>query len=213
MINSKQRLKIVLIFAGFCGCYGAVIYKLYRMQIVQHVFYKNLAKKQSQISITQNPPRAFIFDRNGVAIASNREALSAFIIPKKIQNKEVVAQFLEKNFPKSYQQFQSKKDATFLYIARRLTKEQEQLLRESGLKDIKFLHEPSRYYPYSSCASIVGLTDIDNHGITGIEYTYHKQLAGLPATCIIQKDARSGTFYTQKDVSTARGRNAQVEWS
>jgi cell division protein FtsI/penicillin-binding protein 2 len=201
MISSKQSIKITLIFIGFCCGYAIAIYKLYFMQIVQHEFYKGLAKKQSQITLTQNPARALIFDRNGIVIAANKETTSAFITPKKLHQKKALLFFLEQYFPKAYiQLLHEKQNAPFLFIARRLTDAQKQLISNAHLiKDIKLLYEPGRFYPHPACIPIIGLTNIDNKGISGIEYNFDEILAGTPATFVIQKDARDNSLYVQKD--------------
>lgn len=81
-----------------------------------------------------------------------------------------------------------------MYIARRLTPEQKKLIEEAQLPDIQFLQEPSRFYPVPSAGAIVGITDIDNNGLFGIEKNCDAQLKGKPHTIRIEKDARSGQY-------------------
>ena len=82
-----------------------------------------------------------------------------------------------------------------MYIKRRLSAKEIALIESSGLTDIKLLKEPSRFYPIQSVGPIVGITDIDNQGLFGIEALYNTTLAGKPTTYIVEKDARSGRFY------------------
>ena len=82
-----------------------------------------------------------------------------------------------------------------MYLKRRLSAKEIALIESSGLTDIKLIKEPSRFYPIQSVGPIVGITDIDNQGLFGIESLYNTTLAGKPTTYIVEKDARSGRFY------------------
>lgn len=96
-----------------------------------------------------------------------------------------------------------------MYIKRKITDQERQFIEKSGLEDIQFLKEPSRFYPYQHNATIIGITDIDNQGIFGIEMLFNKRLAGEPSTHVLQKDARSGTFFFEKE-TTKEGKESDT---
>jgi cell division protein FtsI (penicillin-binding protein 3) len=173
---------------------------LYIIQIKQRDFFTTLAKQQYQITQTQFPERGLILDRTGKELTLNKDSLSAFIVPTNIINIEALEQFLKKNFPSALERLYQHPDSHFLYIKRKLTPEQQKLIEQSSICDIKFLKEPSRLYPYESLSHIIGITDIDNKGLSGIEMMYNDHLAGMPSTMSLEKDARSGHFYFNKEI-------------
>lgn len=197
-MDNTQQLRATSIFFFFCICYGAIIVNLFFLQIRQHNFYKELAQKQYQTTITYTPERALILDRNGTPIALNKKAISAFICPNKIKDDEQLTTFLQLYFPQSHKRYQDKPNAPFMFVQRNLTNEQMDLINTYGIHQIQYIEEPHRHYPFACLASTIGITNIDNIGNLGIEYMFNKQLQGTPSSCTLQKDARSGLFYFEK---------------
>lgn len=203
MTNNAYVIRSATICLVFVLCYLIVICSLFLIQIQQHDFYTHLGTQQYYISVTTYPERAGIFDRNHVPLALNHEQISAFIMPQRIKNKQHVGAFLQAQFPESYGRYQTHEHKQFMYIKRNLSHDEIQSIKQSGIKDIHFIKEPHRWYPLACASTIVGSTDIDNHGAFGIEYTYEAQLAGSPSTYQLEKDARSGYFYVTKETQIA----------
>ena len=196
---SKSRSSII--FLLFAGAYLVVIANLIYLQVIQHSFFTQLGQKQYHVTITSFPPRGLILDRNGKFLAINKDSLAAFILPKQLDNKKQLEAFLAKHFPAARERLRTHSQAHFLYVQRKLTPEHIELIEKSNVTDIKFLNEPSRYYPAPSTASLIGLTDIDNHGLFGLELQFDKELAGTPSSVSLEKDARSGHFYFNKETT------------
>lgn len=197
-MKAAYKLRTGIIFLLFCFGYFLILFNLYSIQIKQKSFFCNLAKQQYNVTITNTPERALIYDRRKQPLALNKHSLSAFIMPKKVEHVEQLEQFLKKQFPQAWQRWVNHPDAHFLYVKRKLTPEQITLLEEKNLADIKLLKEPNRFYPIEPAGPLVGITDIDNVGQFGIEMLFNQQLAGIPTTYCLEKDARSGHFYFTK---------------
>ena len=178
------------------------------LQLIQHSFFTQLGEKQYHVTITNYPPRGLILDRSGKFLAINKDTLAAFMLPRQLEMRPQLEKFLAKHFPAALERLKSHKNAHFLYIQRKLTPEQLQLIQQSAITDIKILAEPNRFYPLPAAASLIGITDIDNKGLFGLELQFDKQLAGTPSTVMLEKDARSGHFYFTKE-TTQEGLNAQ----
>ena len=200
-MDSSINNRVPLVFVFFMLLYGVIIINLYRIQIHQHNFFSQLGKKQYHKQIIKQAPRAAIYDRAGNVLALNKEGLSAFINPKHVQHMAEIKEFLNYHFPDAYKRLLTHETDNFMYIKRRLTANEEQLLCTSGYTDIKLLAQPSRFYPVASTGPIVGLTDVDNQGLFGIECMYNKQLIGTPTISVLEKDARSGNFYFTKQLT------------
>lgn len=210
MIMIERNTKVIFIFLFFILLYIIIIFKLYLTQIKNFNFYNNLGQNQYKIKITSKPARAEIVDRNNIPIAINKESLAAFIIPSNIEKPKELNKFLSKYFPQAYKKLCENKDKHFMYIKRKLSQEEIKLIEQHNLEDIKLLKEPSRFYPIESVGPIVGITNIDNQGLFGIELLYNKILAGEPTTQILEKDARSGHFYFKNETKIEGESSRQV---
>jgi cell division protein FtsI (penicillin-binding protein 3) len=190
------KARLITVFFAFVFVYFIVIGNLYRVQIQQNLFFKQLGQQQYKVTIIKTPARAEIYDRSAIQpLAMNKESLSAFIIPQQLEDTIAVKKFLAKNFPQAADRLEKNMHTHFMYIKRRLSSAQIALIQKDALNDIKLLKEPSRYYPIESVGPLVGITDIDNQGLFGIELMCNQQLAGKPSTFMLEKDARSGHFY------------------
>ena len=165
---------------------------------IKHKFFKDLALKQHQTIISIAPERAFIYDRKNKIVAFSQNSYSAFITPKNIKEKKELLKFLKKNFPKIYNNFEQYKNKHFMYIKRHLEEHELELIKKINLEDIHLLEEPKRCYPYNSLIPILGLTDIDNIGISGLEYFYNSQLIGENSTFLLQKDGHTKNYYKKE---------------
>ncbi|MCF7899933.1 penicillin-binding protein 2 [Candidatus Babeliales bacterium] len=195
------KLRTIIIFLFFCSLFGLALFYLFSLQIKQHEFFINRAQKQYFVTVTQLPPRASIIDRNNQPLALNKESLAAFILPRTIKDSKKLKRFLQKHFPTCLKQWNRKPKAHFLYVKRRLTDAEQELIQASNIEGLHILSEPSRFYPNNAAGSLTGITNIDNSGLFGIELYYDKQLAGTPNTNRLEKDARSGTFYFAKETT------------
>lgn len=193
------KLRSGFIFFLFLSVYGAIVCNLYILQIYQRDFYVQLGKQQYSLTLKTIPTRACIYDRNNNYLAMNKDSFAAFIIPNELSMVERVERFLKKHFPKALTRLHENPHANFMYIKRRLTQEQRELIEQAAISDIKILKEPSRFYPLMAAAPVIGITDSDNKGLMGIELVTEKQLSGVPSTVSLQKDARSGLFYFAKE--------------
>jgi cell division protein FtsI (penicillin-binding protein 3) len=196
--NNFIRSMLVVILC--CIFYGIIGFNLYLIQIQQNSFFKNLGEKQYNVTMQTFPQRAYIYDRNNNPVAINKDSLSAFILPKGLCNEKETLEFLKKHFTQAHDKFNEYKNKSFMFIKRNLTESDIELIKKYGNTDINILKESSRFYPYESMGSILGITDIDNHGQFGLELQYNQKLQGTPTTFKLKKDAKAHHFYFSKEM-------------
>lgn len=194
-----DRARLTLLFFCFCSAYGAIIINLFFIQVKNGAFYKEKAFQQYTYVLEQYPERALITDRYNNPLALNRPSYTAFTIPYLIHTNRRTLAFLQAHFPSAYETIIHNPYKQFIFIKRHLSSEQLDLIQTNSVEGIHLLQEEGRYYPQSSMSTIVGITDVDNKGIAGIEYTHNARLIGSPAICTLEKDARSGTYYFHKN--------------
>lgn len=197
-MNKASSFRIALVFFIFCFLYFAILLNLFFIQIIHQQFYLNIGKSQYAATCAIEQPRAVILDRSGQFLTLNKESIAAFILPRHIEDRQKLISFLRDYFLAALERLHEHENAHFLYVKRRLNQQEIDLIVSSGIADIKFLREPSRYYPLSCAGALVGVTDIDNKGLFGIELFFNKQLAGQPSVAFLEKDARSGHFYFER---------------
>jgi len=201
-IALKYRLSIL--FLALTLLYGGIIIRLYLIQITYSSFFQSLGDQQYLMNVIKTPHRALIYDRHCIPLARNKFFTSAFIIPLRLRQKDALISFLTTHFPEAAQRLKEHPKAPFLYIRRRISEQEERMLRSSELVDILFLEEPGRWYPQESAAPLVGLTTIDNEGSAGIELLYNEQLRGVASLVTLKRDARQGHhFYFERHLTKA----------
>jgi cell division protein FtsI (penicillin-binding protein 3) len=209
-MNAQYNSRLSGIFFLFVGLYFLVLINLYVLQVQKSRFFKSRAERQYHTSITMTPSRAEIYDRTGIQpLAMNKESVSAFIMPSRLEDPEGLKKFLARHFPTAYERLKKSGHLHFMYIKRRLTAKQKALIEKSAISDIQLIKEPSRFYPIQGVGALVGITDIDNHGMFGIEHMYNTQLTGTPSTYLLAKDA-SSHFYFKKEIKVQGSQGAPI---
>ena len=126
--------------------------------------------------------RADVLDRNGERLATSISVYSLYADPTAIWDVSEVAGELVAVFPEldfeTLQNRLSNLDRRFVWIKRSLTPEERNMVFNLGLEGLGFREESRRYYPKGSLAShVLGFTDVDGNGLSGLEYTLEDRLS------------------------------------
>ncbi len=201
-MNTIFKLRLTTIAFVFLSLFIAILAHLYFLQIRKNSFFSSLGQQQYHLTTKITPIRAAIYDVKNKLIATENSIISIFTTPNNLKNKTAVITFLSHNYPAALARLTKNPDAHFIYVARNISAEELERLTQNPIEDIHILEEPGRYYPINCLGTILGKTDIDNQGISGLELLYNEQLAGTPTTVQIEKDARSGRYYFNKKTIT-----------
>jgi len=117
--------------------------------------------------------RPDIVDRNGEILATDIKTGSLFAEPRRIVDADEAIEKLATVLPDiDYEQTYNKlrSGTGFVWLRRQLSPRQQSDIMALGIPGIGFRTEKRRFYPGGpTAAHILGLTDIDNRGISGIE--------------------------------------------
>jgi cell division protein FtsI (penicillin-binding protein 3) len=132
------------------------------------------------------PERGDIVDRNGDPLARTIDAWTIAIHPRKvIGDKLALARRLAELMPEySEEQYFSllKSGKSFFYLRRRAPPGLVEAVNAIGEPGLALQREPDRLYPQTSLAAhVIGYTDIDGHGVAGMERAFDQSLSD-PAT-------------------------------
>lgn len=121
-----------------------------------------------------------IVDRNGNMLATNLKIASLYADPRKVQNPREAAVRLAQVLPElSAGEMQNRlmSGKNFVWLKRGLTPREQYEVNRLGLPGLYFHNEERRVYPQGSLAvHVLGYTDIDGKGISGIEQHFDEQL-------------------------------------
>jgi cell division protein FtsI (penicillin-binding protein 3) len=138
--------------------------------------------------------RADIVDRNGTVLATNLVTASLYANPREVPSPRAAAAALSKVLPELKQEEIESKlaaDKSFVWLKRNLTPKQQYAVNRLGIPGLSFQREERRVYPHGSLAAhIIGFTDIDNHGIAGVERQFEPRLAEEHAPLALSMDIR-----------------------
>ena len=203
MENNKRtkiakRGVILLVFFVFLSAVIAVT--LFRIQILGYDNYQKKVIEQLTVETSVNPLRGIIYDRNGTVLASNKTTWVLYIIPKKIQDPELIARELSKIINCEYDTIlekAKKKGYKYQIIDNNIEQEEaksiRQLIDNYNLEDqIELDASSTRYYPFSNlCSHTLGFVNSDGTGIYGLERVYNNLLEGTNGKYITAQDAQS----------------------
>ena len=180
---------IVLLICGFCAVLGRCFY----LQHTKYDFYKKRADRQQLKIIEHSARRGMILDRKGRILAASRTGYSIAFDPKVMddsrENINRIARLLEIDSSKLYQDFLKRKKQRFMYVKRDITKDIADKVRNLAVEGVVVKREFFREYPMGSiAASVIGITDVYNKGLEGLELQYDKYLSGEPGRTLYSMD-------------------------
>jgi len=162
------------------------------VQIIRHGTFKEYADSQQKSSMILKSKRGSIYDSRGRLLAYDMEVKSYSVNPRHMKNSVGDAAKLARitGKSKSYWKRKFKGSPGFLYVARRVSQKDQRIFDESGIQTLKSRVETVRIYPYKNLASeVIGRTDIDNCGVSGLEKYYDDILSGRDGKSIYLRDA------------------------
>ena len=186
----------------------AIVVNLFRVMIIKGEEYYAIAEDQWTSSVKIQARRGAILDRNlkELAVSANvyRVDLDLKTIREYLEKNSLtyediapkIAEALEMNVEKVLKVLNTKDSkgnpAGSAYLIRRVEKQKVDKVKELNISGIIISPDTKRYYPNNSYLShVLGSTDIDGKGLTGIELMYDEELTGVDGFRIVELDAKS----------------------
>ena len=166
---AKARARVGLAILLFAAIYAVLAGRLVMFAVGADSHGARRAGSQDAIATA----RPDIVDRNGEVLATDVKAPSLFGEPRRIIDKDEAIELLTAALPdldtaEARTRLSSRKG--FVWLKREITPKQQQDIHKLGVPGIGFLRENKRVYPTgASVAHLIGLVNIDNQGIAGME--------------------------------------------
>ena len=199
---SRLRRKLLVASALAVVLLLALLVNLYYVSIVKGPEYAKMAQRQWQSSLSLKAERGKILDRNGNVLAESYTTYQVCVNPQSITedadrerianilstllnvNYESIISKMTKINPKDgkpYQQVKIKDQVESNVIAQLVTFQENRAI--SYYSDVK------RNYPEGNLfGQLLGFTNVDGDGQTGVELSYNSVLSGVDGKQILETD-------------------------
>ncbi|MDE2252821.1 MAG: penicillin-binding protein 2 [Betaproteobacteria bacterium] len=199
-----------LLYLAFVVLTGRALW----VQVITTNFYQQQGDLRFIRTIELPAMRGRILDRHGNILASSIPVKTIWADPETLeadpQKVADLARILGLNAAEL--QHRLSLDRQFVYVMRQVDIDTARKVQALGIKGIYFSPSYKRYYPEGAAAAqLVGFTDIENLGQSGIELTFQKDLAGHPGTRKVMRD-RLGNVIEDVDggVPPVNGQDVQL---
>ena len=202
LLHSDTAHELVSRHAVVTGGFGLLgllgVARLADYQIINRDDYVDEADSRRLLSETLYAKRGTIYDRNGNVLVSSVECQNVYLNPQLIEEGEeddVAAVLVEVlGIDEDEADELVRKDTTFVYVERQVDQDVADELEGYGYSAIGFEQAMKRVYPYGNLASqVLGVVNVDNEGLTGLELQYDDVLTGTNGS-IVRERAADGSY-------------------
>src|SRR5215475_6238210 len=198
MQENRVQLRLLIVAGCLALWMAAVFGRLGVLQFFEHSFYLTRAHRQQQRTVEITPKRGAILDRNMHPLAMSTEVESAYAIPTELgDNKDQAARLLAGivEIPRDVLASKFGSGNTFVWVSRKLPPEKSDAIKELSLKGIYTMKENERFYPNRDLAAhVLGFVNMDEKGISGLEFQLDKDVRGKGDRILVMADAKQRWF-------------------
>src|SRR5580692_2281902 len=187
-VLEKTHKRLVYTAFGFGVLFLAVIGKLADATILEPLTphrperpIAQLLDAPKQDDATSMAQRAMITDRNGQILAISLPTVAVFADPRQIIDPAEAAHRLKQVLPRLDEAAAaarlSETNRQFVYLERQVTPREQLAINSLGIPGIDFRPTEQRHYPMGrTAAQVLGGTDVDEHGVAGVERFFDHRL-------------------------------------
>ena len=183
------RLRARLIAVGLCAvCFAGLIGRLFWLQLCTGGWYTQRALGQQLRDTVVPADRGKIYSADGALLAANSSCWTLRASPREIPEDKLalaakeLAEILELDEAKLLEKFSDRRanDCLLRYRVERETADAvRDFCAENGITGVRINQDSKRWYPQGEfLASVLGFTNVDNAGVSGLELEYNDTLTG-----------------------------------
>ncbi len=213
VVELRKRMKIS--FIVFLLWSGIILFKLADLQIFRHKTYKRIIAAQNSRIVSVDSKRGDIFDRNEKILATSIKTSSIYIDPSQWKGRENELKRLCNSLNISKEACENiiksvGSGKQFQWVKRKISFEEEELLKALGIDKVGVIKEFKRVYPEGELAShILGGVGVDEQGLEGVENYYDSILSGNKGKICVYRDGKKvpQPYYIQEIVPPKSGKD------
>lgn len=211
-----MRGRRIFLLLCLVSAFTALMYRAVSLQIVDKQFLVNQGEARHLRVVKLPAHRGMITDRHGAPLAVSTPVESVWANPQELAAEMAglpgLTSLLELDYAEVKQYLAQRSSRKFVYLRRHISPALAEQVTALDLPGVYLQREYRRYYPTAEVTShVLGITDIDDIGQEGLEYTYSDWLKGEPGAKRVIKDGR---HHAIEDVESIRrpdpGKNLQL---
>ena len=174
----------LLLFALFCAFGALSLRAVYLQGGWSTAFLQRQGELRYARTLTDAPTRGAILDRNGVVQVSSLPAAAIWVNPEEFDadagQLAQLARLLQMT-PEELRRHTRGADRSFVYLRRQLDPDTAQRVEALNIAGVHTARESRRQYTEGSAAAqMLGITNVEGHGLEGVERTFDAVLGGQP---------------------------------
>jgi cell division protein FtsI (penicillin-binding protein 3) len=188
----SYKLRIGFIYGVFVVAFILLAGRIIYLQVLKRDFLNGYAEKQYYRRIPFEGKRGEIYDCKGRLLATGLNCYSVFADPFYITNPRLTAKILASNLGVSESEVFGRlsKHNRFVWIKRRVLWEDKEKIKSLKIAGIGFVREEKRFYPQEElAANVLGVVNIDNRGLEGVELGFNNYLRGKNGMARVLQDS------------------------
>jgi cell division protein FtsI (penicillin-binding protein 3) len=196
-LNPALRLRLpsaraTILLSLLQVCFSVLIVRALYLQVWHNDFLQQEGASRFSRVVELPAHRGMVTDRHGEPLAISTPVESVWASPADVDITPGQRRQLARLLDTEEQELKRKlaePDREFIYLRRHLPPELAAKVVQLGLPGVGLKREYRRYYPAGDLtAQLVGITNIDDRGLEGIELEYQDWLAGKPGSRRVIKD-------------------------
>jgi cell division protein FtsI (penicillin-binding protein 3) len=200
-VESLTRTRVAIFTVAVALLALAVAARLVELQVLRADEMKSQARRQHEQMVEIGGERGAVLDRAGRELAVSVATSSLFAHPARVADPRRAARLLSGvlDVPESRIYDRLRSDAPFVWLKRRMDPTMTRAVQALPLpvgkgKPFGLEDEGKRFYPQGELAvHVVGIANIDQHGVEGIERVFDEELQGDSSRYLAVRDGRGGT--------------------
>lgn len=189
-IKRKKRLLASLVLIAFL--FTVILARLFYVEVVMQTTLKSRALDQWTRDVAITGERGLILDRNGEVLVSNATTYTVYVRPVSVTDDETTASALSSVLGVNYDKLldKLKKKVSEVTVAKNVSASDIARLRNTeGVDGVYYAQNIKRVYTFGEfLTQILGFTNVDGKGQSGLELYYDDVLTGKDGYILTETD-------------------------
>jgi len=191
-LDTSASRRVTVFLGLICVSLLALGGRLAQLQLMGDQRFDRLARRQQAVTRDLSASRGNIISGDGQLLATDVQRKSIFADPTQVEDPEITARLLAQKLDVDREDLEKDlrmEDRLFVWVKRQVSDREAEQVRNLDLSGVHMRDEQKRVYPNGRLAAhVVGFTDIDGRGLTGLELEFDGLLRGEPGEEVVRRD-------------------------
>lgn len=185
----RYRLALLMVLVTVTVLLGRAV----ELQVIDRDFLRTEAEARHLRTVSVPANRGVLMDRHGEALAVSSPVKSVWAQPGELlehpEGIERIGRLLERPAGAVREYLEERREREFVYLRRHVHPERAEAVARAGIPGVHLQREYRRFYPSGEVsAQLLGVTDIDDRGLEGLERSLDQRLRGVDGAKRVLQD-------------------------